>query len=200
MLYVWENKKQHKSSQDKKIEPHGNCTIEIHKIHQILTQLRFKISRCVGTPGQTLPQPSEVPAPTLPHVQKLTRDPQTAWIRAWDVSGSTAPSPYNSYGLIPKWAGGKKQRQHSFIRSQPRQSSKRGPIDFQGFLSITNLTVAAYHCCQEASRTLGSSQLSTRPAAPSLASIWLGQSTNHLEGQGIKQSKALLTWENWLKQ
>ena len=111
------------------------------------TTLCFKISHCVGTPGQTLPQPSEVPPPTLPHVQKQTRVPLAAWIRVWDLSRSTAPSPYDPYGLIQNWPVKKAEAKQAF-------QSKTSWLQI-GFLSITNLAVAAC-CCQEASQKLDS--------------------------------------------
>ena len=103
--------------------------LEMHKKKcQNSTTLCFKVSHCVGTPGQTLPQPSEVPPPTLPHVQKQTRVPLAAWIRVWDLSRSTAPSPYDPYGPIRKWASKKKQKQRKHLK-QNLLTSNRVPFN-----------------------------------------------------------------------
>jgi hypothetical protein len=49
-------------------------------------------------------------------------------------------------------------------------SSAANQLDFQGFLSMTNSFLSHAISCQEASRTLGSSQLSVHPTAPA---IWI---------------------------
>ena len=133
----------------------------------------FKFSRCVGTPGQKLPQPSEVPPPTLPHMQKQTRVPLAAWIRVWDLSRSTAPSPYDPYGPIRKWASKKKQKQRKHLK-QNLLTSNRVPFNHKFGC-----------CCMLLPRGISEAWfLAVNTSSCSYLAQYLTGATHHLKGQG----------------
>ena len=149
------------------------------------------ITRRAGTPGQKLPQPSGVPAPTPPHELRLTGVRLTAWIHTWNFSGPTASPLYDLHGVMPQYSKmGWSDKNSTIISSAASQ------LDFQGFLSMTNSFLSHAISCQEASRTLGSSQLSVHPTAPAiwiLAGIWRrGQWAHHLRVRETPMGRKVL--------